>query len=146
MKLSPQRMLKLSEMESGPEHEGSPMKPRMIVLLVILVLITAGSMFWSNELGKANACRANLEVLAASAERFMVKEGQPPQAIGDLTPTYVKNLPSCEVQPEVSYELVVTQERLEFICKGHAHWKAGIPENQPQASASIRKPKPVTSE
>ncbi len=114
---------------------------KRVALLAVLVLITAGIMYWMNEKGKTHSCEANLVVLAGAAEVYVIKEGQPPQAIEDLVPKYIKALPHCENQPEVDYVMKVTEKEVEFYCGGTAHKMAGLEADHPRISSPIRTPK-----
>lgn len=112
-----------------------------VALVVVLLALTGGFMFWSSQKGKASSCEANLIVLAGAAEVYVIKEGNPPESIDAMTPKYLKKMPRCEAQPEADYQMNVTEKEIEFYCPGTAHKIAGFEENQPRLVSPIRRPK-----
>ena len=105
---------------------------RIWALLICLAVHAEG-------LGPLRGCVANLKSIATGLEMYASDhQGNYPKSLQQLTPTYLKSLPTCPAAGRETYSAawrLAGSEGFYFCCSGNHHGSAGLKVNQPTFDA-----------
>ncbi|MDQ7825763.1 MAG: ankyrin repeat domain-containing protein [Candidatus Eremiobacteraeota bacterium] len=92
------------------------------------------------EMGQATGCKSNLKNIGTALEMYSTdNEGRYPRSIKEVTPNYLRQLPTCPAAKKdtysSTYRVKTKPDEYLLFCKGEYHRKAGSKKDHPQYSS-----------
>lgn len=105
------------------------------------VVYIPGNIAESRSQGHLTACKSNLKNIATALEMWSTdNDGKYPDSLAELTPNYLRFIPSCPAAKADTYSTTYRKFQregqdygaYEVYCKGHYHAEAGLDEDYPR--------------
>lgn len=110
----------------------------LLVLLIVALLaaVIAPNFLRARCQGQSTACKSNLKNIATALEMFSTDHGgRYPALLSELTPKYVKSIPTCPSAGKDTYSSSYRVRRdpdyFQICCSGTNHADVGLASNQP---------------
>ncbi len=105
-------------------------------IISAIVLITIPNLRWNVDKVNLSVCQSNLKNLSTSLQLYANDyDGEYPDELTKLTPTYIKIIPTCPSAGTPTYieGYVITDDHKTYTvyCKGKNHVKLGLGEDEP---------------
>jgi len=104
-------------------------------LTAVMAAVMVPNFVRARSQGQLTACKSNLKNIGTALEMYSTDfEGRYPEALGTLTPDYLKYIPTCPSVGSVTYVGVTASEPdlYTVICSGHNHAEVDVAANYPQ--------------
>ena len=135
--------LPLAWLRKGRDWIGRDFVPGLFVLSFVIGMTLVAPFFTGRRhspQGVTTGCKSNLKNIGTACEMYSTdNEGRYPRSLAQLTPNYLKILPTCYAAGKenysASYVAASTPDLYTVFCSGHFHAGAGVAPNYPQYTA-----------
>lgn len=120
------------------QNRGFSLIEIMIVILIvgIIVSIMLPNIKRAYYRSKLAACQSNLRNIATLLQIYIGENGKYPDKLTDLSPDYIRTLPTCPQAEKNSYtdgyQAASNPDNFTIQCQGNNHSQIGLDENQPR--------------
>ncbi|MGV8125107.1 MAG: protein kinase [Candidatus Xenobiia bacterium LiM19] len=102
---------------------------------LVLAAIVVPNFIRAPNQGVLTACKSNLKNIGTALEMYNTDNGGLyPKALSEVTPNYLKTIPTCAAAGKVTYEYITSEKSDAYttFCSGHYHKKSRVEANYPQ--------------
>ncbi len=113
----------------------------VIAIIAILAAILVPNFIRARAQGQVTACKSNLRNIATALEMYSTDSaGRFPTTLTNLTPNYLKNIPTCPSLGSNTYTAGFTSvsvpDAYTVVCSGSNHGGVGLSSNFPQYNST----------
>ncbi len=113
----------------------------VIAIIAILAAILVPNFIRARAQGQVTACKSNLKNIGTALEMYSTdSSGRFPTTLTNLTPNYLKNIPTCPSLGSNTYTAGFTAasnpDSYTVVCSGSNHSGVGLSQNYPQYNST----------
>jgi len=111
----------------------------VIAIIAILAAILVPNFLRARAQGQRTACQSNLKNLSTALEMYSTDaSGRYPTGLGNLTPDYLRAIPTCGSAGSNTYNYTShsNPDNFTIYCSGSNHSSAGMGTNQPSYTST----------